>query len=125
MWIPFDLEAQRELELAVFDPGSFCQPRNKTPKGSHVQFKLLLDLGIGSKFTLWGGDIVDTVVEGAAHGGRLRGQRNIERLDAHDLDEQLPVGFTGPFLGPELLDLSRILILSSASASAIAKWHGH
>ena len=93
-------------------------------QGLDVQFKLLLDLGIDSKFTLRGGDIVDTVVEGATHGGRLRGQRNIERLDAHDLDEQLPVGFTGPFLGSEFLDLSRILVLSSGSASAIAKWHG-
>ena len=124
MWIPFDLEAQRELELAVLDPGSFCQTRNRTPKELGVQFKLLLDLSNDSKFTLWGGDIVDTVVEGATHGGRLRGQWNIERLDAHDLDEQLPVGFTGPFLGSEFLDLSRILVLSSASASAISKWHG-
>jgi len=49
VWIPFDLEAERELELAVFDPSSFCQPRNKTTKGLDVQFKLLLDLGIGSK----------------------------------------------------------------------------
>ena len=87
VWIPFDLEAEREFEFVVFNPGPFRQSRNQHPKGSYVQFKLLLDLGIGSKFALWGGNIVNAIVESAAHGGRLRGQRNIERLDAHDLDE--------------------------------------
>ena len=57
------------------------------PKRLHEQFKLLLDLGLSGKFAVWGGYVVNAVVEGATHGGRLRGQRDIERLDAHDLDE--------------------------------------
>ena len=87
MWISFDLETKREFKLAVFNPGAFHQSCDKSPKGLHVQLKLLFNLGVGSKFTLRGGDIVDTIVEGATHRGRFGGQRNIERLDAHDLDE--------------------------------------
>jgi len=87
MWISFDLETKREFELAVFNPGASHQSRDKSPKGLDVQLKLLFNLGVGSKLALRGGNIVDTVVEGAAHRGRFRGQRNIERLDVHDLDE--------------------------------------
>ena len=87
VWIPFDLEAEGEFELAVFNPGPPSQHCNDPFKGLHVQFKLLLDLSVGSKFTLRGGYIVNTIIESATHGRRLRGQRNVERLDAHDLDE--------------------------------------
>ena len=124
VWIPFDLEAERELELAVFNPGPFYQPHDKPPKGLHVQFKLLFNLGVGGEFALRGGNIVDPIVEGATHSGRLRGQRNVERFNAHDLDEYLAVSLSGSFLSSEFLDLLRVLILSGASASVIIKRHG-
>ena len=87
VWIPSDLEAEREFKFAVFNPSSFHQSCNEPPKKLHVQFKLLLNLGVGSEFALRGGNIMDAIIKGATHGCRLRGQRNIKRLDARDLDE--------------------------------------
>jgi len=71
VWIPFDLEAERELKFTMFNPAPFYQSLNGPPKGFHVQFKLLFDLGIGSELALWGGDIVYAIVQGATHNGGL------------------------------------------------------
>ena len=90
----------------------------------HIQFELLLDLGVGSKFALWRGHVVNAIVEGATHGGRLRRQRNIERLDAHNLDEQLAVSLSSPFLSSEFFNLFRVFILAGASANVFVGREG-
>ena len=47
--------------------------RLMNPTALHVQFKLLLDLGVGGKLEFWGSHIMDTIIESATHGSRLRG----------------------------------------------------
>ena len=85
----------------------------------------MLDLSVRGKLALRGGHIVDTVVEGTVHKGRLKGQWNIEGLDRHDPDEELSVGLPGSLLSSNLLDLFRVLILINASASVTIEWHGN
>ena len=71
----------------------------------------MFDLDVGGEVELWGGYVVDTIVEGTAHGGGLRRYWDVERFDRRDLDEQLSVGLSRPLLSSEFLDLFRVLIL--------------